>query len=124
YQPLLNVENGHQNYPWAQELYMVMHGFGWDNFIEINKEKAGELGIRDRQMVWVESPFGKVKARARVLEGMHPEVICMATGQGHYAEGQWQKDIGVNPNEIIGVSYDRLSGQSSFFNTRVKVYRA
>jgi hypothetical protein len=48
----------------------------------------------------------------------------MAAGQGHYAPGQWQKGIGVNPNEIIGVDYDRLSGQSTFFNTRVRVYKA
>ena len=103
---------------------MVMHGFGWDTFAEINRERASELGIRDRQMVWVESPFGKIRAKARVLEGIHPGVVSIATGQGHYAEGQWQKDIGANPNEIIGVSYDYLSGQSSFFNTRVKIYRA
>jgi len=51
-------------------------------------------------------------------------VVAMAAGQGHYAPGQWQKGIGVNPNEIIGVDYDNLSGQSTFFNTRVKVYRA
>lgn len=124
YQPLLNVENGSQNYPWAQEIYMVMHGYGWNNFVEINKETAVDLSIRDQQMVWVESPFGKIKVRARVIEGIHPGVVSIATGQGHYAGGQWQKDIGVNPNDIIGVSYDRLSGQSSFNNTRVKIYRA
>jgi uncharacterized protein (DUF433 family) len=32
--------------------------------------------------------------------------------------------MGVNPNEIIGVDYDTLSGQAAFFNTRVKVYKA
>ena len=32
--------------------------------------------------------------------------------------------IGVNPNDIIGVAYDRLSGQAAFFNTRVRVYKA
>jgi hypothetical protein len=51
-------------------------------------------------------------------------VVSIAAGQGHWAGGQWQKNIGANPNDIIGVSYDSLSGQSAFFNTRVKVYRA
>lgn len=124
YQPLLNLENGSQNYPWAQQIYLVMHGRGWDNFVEINSETARALGIRDRDLVWVESPFGRVRTRARVIEGIHPQVVSIAIGQGHYAEGGWQKGIGVNPNEIIGVDYDPLSGQSSFFNTRVKVYRA
>jgi len=29
-----------------------------------------------------------------------------------------------DPNDILGVDYDTLSGQAAFFNTRVKVYKA
>jgi anaerobic selenocysteine-containing dehydrogenase len=123
YQPLLNIENGSQNYPWAQEIYLVLHGVGWTNFAEINAETAHTLGIGDGDMVWVESPFNRFKVKARVIEGIHPKVVAVATGQGHYADGEWQQGLGVNPNMIIGVDYDQLSGQSAFFNTRVKVYR-
>jgi len=124
YQPLLNVENGSQNYPWAQEMFLVAHGMGWTNFVEMNRRTAQALGIIDGDMVWVESPFSRIKARARVFEGIHPQVVSIASGQGHYAYGRWAKGIGVNPNEIIGVDYDRLSGQAAFFNTRVRVYKA
>ena len=124
YQPLLNVENGSQNYPWAQEMYLVMHGAGWTNFIEINRRTARSLQIKDGDTVWVESPFNKIKAKARVFEGIHPGLVSIASGQGHHAYGEWAKGIGVNPNEIIGVDYDRLSGQSALFNTRVRVYKA
>ncbi|MFC2002563.1 molybdopterin-dependent oxidoreductase [Chloroflexota bacterium] len=124
YQPLLNVENGSQNYPWAQEVFLVMHGMGWTNFVEINSKTAQALGIRDGDMVWVESPFNRIKVRARVFEGIHPQVVSISSGQGHYAYGRWAKGMGVNPNEIIGVDYDRISGQAAFFNTRVRVYRA
>ncbi len=124
YQPLLNIENGSQNYPWAQEMFLVMHGAGWTNFVEINRSTAQTMGIKDGDTVWVESRFNKIKARARVFEGIHPGVVSIANGQGHDACGQWAKGIGVNPNEIIGVDYDRLSGQSALFNTRVRVYRA
>ena len=103
---------------------MVMHGQGWDNFVEMNRKTADELGIKDLAWVWVESRFGKLKARARVFEGIHPGVVAIACGQGHYSCGQWADGIGVNPNDIIGVDYDRTSGQSAFFNTRVRVYRA
>jgi hypothetical protein len=47
----------------------------------------------------------------------------MPCGQGHTSYGKWQKRIGCNPNEAIGIDFDLLSGQSSFFNTRVKIYR-
>lgn len=124
YSPLLDIENGNQNYPWAQEIYMVLHGQGWSNFVEMNSETAHELGINDGDMVWVESPFGKIEGRARVFQGIRPEVIAIANGQGHWACGRWAKGMGVNPNSILGVDYDQLSGQSTFFNTRVKVYKA
>lgn len=124
YQPILNVENGNQNYPWAQEIFLVMHGVGWTNFAEINKATASALGIKDKDLVWVESPFGRIKVRARVIGGIHPQVVSIARGQGHYSGGSWQKGIGVNPYEIVGVDYDHLSGQSAIFNTRVRVYKA
>ena len=78
--------------------------------------------MKDKEMGWVESPFNRIKISARVIEGIHPQVVSISYGQGHYEGGKWQQGIGVNPNEIIGVDYDHLSGQSSFFNTRVKIY--
>ena len=102
---------------------MVMHGYGWTNFIEINSQTAKKFDIKDGDLVLVESPFSKIRARARVFEGILPEVVAMAAGEGHYSCGRWAKNIGVNPNEIIGVDYDSLSGQSSFFSTRVRIYK-
>ncbi len=121
YQPLMVMENGSQNYPWAQEIFLPMHGMGWETLIEINREVGEKMGFKNGQRIWVESPFEKIKGRVKLSEGIHPEVVAIPSGQGHYAYGKWQQGIGVNPHEIIGVDYDRLSGQASFFNTRVKV---
>jgi anaerobic selenocysteine-containing dehydrogenase len=124
YHPLLVVENGSQNYPWAQEIFLPMNGVGWQTLVEINNETARTLGLKDGQAVWVDSPFQKIKARLKCSEGVHPNVVAIPFGQGHYSYGKWQKGIGVNPNDIIGVDYDTISGQAAFFNTRVKVYKA
>ncbi len=124
YQPVLQIESGSQNYPWAQEIYFVMHGAGWNSLAEMNEDAALAVGVRDGEEVWVESPFSRVKAKARVTEWVRPDCVAMARGQGHYAPGRWHKGIGVNPNDITGVDFDRLSGQPAIFNTRVKVYRA
>jgi anaerobic selenocysteine-containing dehydrogenase len=124
YQPLLVLENGSQNYPWAQEIFLPMHGIGWGNPVEINSETARALKLKDGKEVWVESPFQKIKGRVKFSEGVHPQVVAISSGQGHNSYGKWQKDIGVNPYEILGVDYDRVSGQAAFFNTRVKVYPA
>jgi anaerobic selenocysteine-containing dehydrogenase len=124
YQPLMVIENGSQNYPWAQEIFLPMCGVGWETLVEINSETAKLLKLRDGQGVWVESPFQKIKAKVKISEGVHPEVVAIPLGQGHTSYGKWQKGIGVNPNDIVGVDYDTLSGQASFFNTRVRVYKA
>jgi molybdopterin-containing oxidoreductase family iron-sulfur binding subunit len=124
YQPLMVIENGSQNYPWAQEIFLPMHGIGWDTLVEINAETATLLKLKEGDVAWVESPFQKIKAKVKCSKGIHPEVAAIPLGQGHTAYGRWQKGIGSNPNEIIGVDYDRISGQSAFFNTRVKVYKA
>ncbi len=124
YQPLLVVENGSQNYPWAQEIFLPMHGKGWGNDAEMNSETARTLKLRDGEEVWVESPFGKMRAKIKVSEGVHPKILAVPSGQGHTSYGKWQKGIGSNPNEIIGIDFDRLSGQAAFFNTRVKVTKA
>ncbi len=124
YQPLMVVENGSQNYPWAQEIFLPMNGIGWQTLVEVNSETARTLGLKDGQVVWVESPFQKIKAKVKFSEGIHPGTVAIPFGQGHYSYGTWQKGIGVNPYEIIGVDYDTISGQAAFFNTRVKVYKA
>ncbi len=124
YQPLMVLENGSQNYPWAQEIFLPMHGVGWETLVEINSEIAKSLKLKDGQGVWIESPFQKMRAKVKFSEGIHPNVVAIPFGQGHYSYGKWQKAMGVNPNEIIGVDYDHISGQAAFFNTRVKVYKA
>jgi len=124
YQPLLTFENGSQNYPWAQEIFLPMQGVGWVNPAEINSETARGFRLRDRDEVWIESPFGKIRTRVKVSEGVSPGIVCIPCGQGHTSYGKWQKGIGCNPNEVIGIDFDVLSGQSAFFNTRVKIYKA
>jgi anaerobic selenocysteine-containing dehydrogenase len=124
YQPLMVIENGSQNYPWAQEIFLPMCGVGWETLVELNSETAKSLKLRDGQFVWVESPFQKIRARVKISEGVHPEVVAIASGQGHTSYGKWQKGVGVNPYDLVGVDYDTLSGQAAFFNTRVKVYKA
>lgn len=124
YQPLMMVENGSQNYPWAQEIFLPMCGIGWETLVEINSEVGKGLNLKDGEIVWIESPFQKIKAKIKFSEGIHPEILAVPMGQGHYSYGKWQKGIGINPNEVIGVDFDTISGQSVFFNTRVKIYKA
>ncbi|MBI4201265.1 MAG: hypothetical protein HY531_03120, partial [Chloroflexi bacterium] len=67
---------------------------------------------------------GKIKATAKLSEGVHPAIVAMAYGQGHWAYGRWAKDKGANPNEITGVMYEHITGMAAYFNTRIRVSKA
>jgi anaerobic selenocysteine-containing dehydrogenase len=92
--------------------------------VEINTETARDHGIGEGDEVVVQSAYGEIEGEARVLEGMRPGVVAIATGQGHYASGRFADGMGANPNDVIGTEYDEESGQPSFFNTRVRIRKA
>lgn len=124
YRPVLEIRSGAQNCPWAQEMFLVMDGIGWNNVVEMNREAAEHMGIGDGDDVVIESESGEIEAEAKVRQGILPRIAAMATGQGRYASGRWADGIGVNPNEVIGTEYDEESGQPSYFGTRVKIRKA
>lgn len=119
----LNQEGRSQNTPWFQMHTFVNYQTGGTNYAEINTITAKKYGISDGDSVYVESEIGRVKTEAKVVEGVHPESLCMAYGQGHFAYGNVAKNRGVNPNEITGVMYDHITGMAAFYNTRVRIYR-
>ena len=124
YRPVLEIRSGSQNFAWAQEMYLVMHGRGWKNLVEINAEDAKNYHISEGDEVTVESAYGEIEGEARVLQGMQPGVVAIATGQGHFASGRFADGMGANPNDVIGTEYDEESGQPSFFSTRVSIRKA
>ncbi len=46
-----------------------------DPLVEINPETAARLNISDGDWVWVESPYGKVRLKARLAGGIAPDVV-------------------------------------------------
>lgn len=124
YKLMTHAEGRGYNVPWLLESYGVEPKEGWDNWVEINTETARELRISDGDLVWVESPVGKIEVKAVVTEGIQPDTVAIPYGMGHWAYGRWAKDRGVNVNSIIANVSDPVSGQCAYNDTRVKVYKA
>jgi anaerobic selenocysteine-containing dehydrogenase len=92
--------------------------------LEMNPESAHELGLKDKDGVWVESPFGKVKTKVRLVKALRPDVVNLPYNQGHTAVGRWANGRGVNGVALLDPASEPFAGLASFTNTRVKVYRA
>lgn len=111
------------NQPHLQEIFGLHVNVKWDAWVEINPATAQSLGIAEGDEVWVESPVGKVKTRAKLYPGAMPQVVNMPFGQGHTAYGRWAQGRGVNPNDITVAATEPLAGLPLWFGTRVRVYK-
>jgi anaerobic selenocysteine-containing dehydrogenase len=48
-----------------------------DPLLEIHPETAGELGIKDGDWVWIESPRHRIRQRAKLTPAVHPRVVSI-----------------------------------------------
>ncbi len=123
YKLMTTAEGRGANQPFLQEISGPHLKESWDSWIEINPETAKKMGMKDGDLIWVESKAGRLKAKARFFPGTHPNCIHIPYGQGHKAYGRWAKGRGINPNDLLSREYDYLGGFLSYFSTRVKIYK-
>ena len=111
--------------PWLHEVAASTNPYL--HVIMINSATAKSKGISDGDMVWVESQYGKLQAKAKVTDTVHPEVVASI---GNYGAHSTQ----LNPIAQIGINYNQLlTSDEGYFEpvaggidntTRVKVYKA
>ncbi|MCL5736538.1 MAG: molybdopterin-dependent oxidoreductase [Actinobacteria bacterium] len=106
----------------------IGHTYPWIYGLPIHTRTAAERGIKDGDEVWVESEFGyRVKAKAHVTEGIHPEVVGTAGFGGRLTHGEKKgRLVGPNWNSLISTKLDRMDKMNSSLDAcvRVKVYKA
>jgi thiosulfate reductase/polysulfide reductase chain A len=95
-----------------------------DSPLMMNIEAAKQAGIGDGDSVWVESVSGKVKATVKLTQGIHPEVVGLQHGFGHWALGQIAKGRGTSDAALRPCRADPLSGQAIHKQCCVKIYKA
>lgn len=111
------------NQPWLQGIVGPHLFEKWTTWVEINPKTASEYNISDGDWVWVESPHGKIKAKARLYQGAMPQVINIPFGNGHRSGGRWSKNIGENPYQLLELELDHLTRQPIQGTTRVRIYK-
>jgi anaerobic selenocysteine-containing dehydrogenase len=124
YKPMALMGSRTANQPWLAEIPAGGSTRAWEAWVEINPETAHKLGIHDRDQVWVESPAGKVRLRARLYAGLHPDVLAIPYGAGHEAGGRWAESWGANPNRVVGGEADERAGTPALQGNRVRLARA
>jgi thiosulfate reductase/polysulfide reductase chain A len=98
-------------------------GFHGENELWINIDKAKTLGIGDGDMVTVENQYGKAQARAKVTRRIHPDVVGMVHGFGHWAAGHIAQGKGTNDGQFIPGKAERICGMGAHKDGAVRVYK-
>jgi len=81
------------------------------------------MGLEDGDSVWVESIHGKVMAKVKSTEGIHPEVVGLQHGFGHWALGSIAKGRGFSDSVLRPARAEPLSGQAMNKQCCVKIYK-
>lgn len=79
--------------------------------IAINGDTGRSKGLKDGELVWVESEKGRrVKGRVRLTQAIHPEGLGIAACAGHWGDGMpVAKGKGVFFNELLELDWAHAS---------------
>ncbi|MDH5753228.1 MAG: 4Fe-4S dicluster domain-containing protein, partial [Deltaproteobacteria bacterium] len=107
--------------PWLQEIPDPVAQVVWDSWADINPAKAKQLGVRQGDMISVQSAHGKVELPVNLHYGINAETVAVQIGQGHTNSGRNADHVGVNVLDLLPPAADKLSGEFAYLTTRVKV---
>lgn len=108
------------NRPWLQETPDPTTTVMWYPWVEINPEKAKELGVKDDDVVKISSPAGEIEAVVYLYPAIRPDVVAMPFGQGHTALGRYAEGRGSNPLALVTAQFN-AAGDLAFAATKVKI---
>jgi thiosulfate reductase/polysulfide reductase chain A len=105
-----------------------------DNPLLMNSATAAKLGLKDGDAIWIESPYAKAKATVQVTERIHPEVVGLHHGYGHWGFGkvargalnpinQWCPAGTADGQFLAGVS-EKTSGMAVHKEIGIRVLKA
>jgi menaquinone reductase, molybdopterin-binding-like subunit len=92
-----------------------------DSFADIHPQTAGEYGLKQGDLVVIESSAGKIQARVNIFPGAMPGVVSVPFGFGHTGFSDFHHNKGANPNAVITGPKDPLSGMPAWWRTPVRI---
>jgi anaerobic selenocysteine-containing dehydrogenase len=126
FQPYLSIQfhdGSSSHLPWMQELPDPASSSIWGLPAEIDPDTAVRMGIREGDLVRIESAQGSIEAPAFVHPGAIPGVVSMAIGGGHTHFGRFGSGRGVNPLSILSPDVEETTGATATGATRVSLTR-
>ncbi len=111
--------------PWLQAAPDPLTTVTWQTWIEINARVAGDMGLKEGDVVRIVSPENVIEAIVYPHPAVPPDVVGVPIGQGHAPGLQYAtregEERGTNPISILAPEVDRETGALAWAATRVLV---
>lgn len=121
YTTLTMGDGSTSNLPWLQEMPEPMTTASWGSWVEINPKTAQEIGIKEGDVLKIESKAGTIEAPAYIYPGISPETVAVPFGYGHGSFGKYASNRGANANALLGGDIIAGSKDLAWRNIRVRV---
>jgi len=102
------------NKPWLCEVPDTLTQVAWQTPILLHPETLAGRGLKQGDIVQVESRWGRLEAPVYESPGVHSTVAVMAIGQGHTAYGRYAEGQGLNPVALLPPELEPGSGAPFF----------
>ncbi len=113
YRLMSRPQGGGRNQPWLLEQPAVHVRASWEGWVEIHPKTAAGLGVKDGDRVWVESPKGRIRLKAKLYAGTPRDIVQIPLFGGP----------GPNPNDLIANEADPFRGFGLLNTTRVRIMK-
>jgi molybdopterin-containing oxidoreductase family molybdopterin binding subunit len=119
--PYVYGSYGNEN-PWINEICERTDAYN----ILLNEAVGKAKGIRNGDIVWLESPVAKARAKVKLTQCIHPQAVGVGGHFGHWSPGMpIARGKGVNFNSLLPCDLDHVDKISTALDhcVEVRVYK-
>lgn len=95
-----------------------------DGFVQVNAQTAKALGMEEGAAAVVKTPVGEARVLVHISATVPPNTVYAVLGLGHQAYDEYITNKGINPNDLIEVQDDPVTGLGTVWATRAQLRRA
>lgn len=121
YEPIGIGDGRGAHLPWLQALPDPITTTTWETWVEVNMALAKERGLREGDVVRLESPAGSFEAAVYPNPATPPWVLGVPMGQGHRAFGRYAEGRGDNLFKALDPRTEKETGALAWAATRVRM---
>jgi thiosulfate reductase/polysulfide reductase chain A len=94
-----------------------------ENKLLVHPTLATSKGLSEGDRVWIQTPFGSIRLRVHITEGIQSETVGFVRGFGHWGLGKLAKGKGAHDGWLLPGKAEIHSGQAVHKEVGCRIYK-